>query len=89
MAIASKGKSRAKAMTVRLPLDLYRASREMAKKHRVSLNQLLQESLRARLRAEEEQALYDAFTRVGTDVEDASVDYAFEAQREVVLRDEP
>jgi hypothetical protein len=74
-------KSRANAITVRLPLDLYQATRKLAKKHRVSMNKLLQESLRARLRAKDEQALYDAFTRVGTD-EDSNVDYAFEAQME-------
>ncbi len=36
------------------------------------------------VRLSEEQALYDAFTRVGTD-EDSNVDYAFEAQSECVL----
>ena len=35
-----------------------------------------------------DQELYDAFTLISLDPEECDVSYAFEAQREVVLRDE-
>ncbi len=75
------------AFTVRLPRKLYRASSAAAKRRKVSLNRLVQESLAAAIRAEEDRELYEAFERFGQDPE-SSVEYAFEAQREVVLRDE-
>ncbi len=77
-----------KALTIRLPEELYRAGAETAKRRKVSLNRLVQESLETALRAEEDRQLYEEFTRLGRDKELTDVEYAFEAQREVVLRDE-
>jgi len=82
-------RTRTKAMTVRLPMDLYEAGSRVAKRRRVSLNQLVQDSLRAVLKDEADKALYDDFTLAALDKDEVDVEYAFEAQREVVLRDEP
>jgi len=82
-------RTRTKAMTVRLPMDLYEAGSRVAKRRRVSLNQLVQDSLRAVLKEEADKALYDDFTLAALDKDEVDVEYAFEAQREVVLRDEP
>jgi len=76
-----------KAVTVRLPEHLYNRGAVTAKRKNLSLNRLLQESLEAAIKAEEDRELYEAFGLVGRE-EDNDVEYAFEAQREVVLRDE-
>jgi len=80
--------TKVKPMTVRLPLHLYRAGREFARRRRISLNRLVQESLQAAIEAEEERQLYDEFTLLGQDTEECDVEYAFQAQREVVIQDE-
>jgi hypothetical protein len=67
-----------KAMTVRLPEGLYRAGVSAARRRRVSMSRLLQESLR-----EEEQAhLSEAFGRLG-EGEEREVEFAARAQGEV------
>ncbi len=76
-----------KALTVRLPLGLYRSSRKEAKRRQVSLNRLLEESLYAVLGAREEQQLYDAFGELGKHPDETDAGYAIHAQREVILRD--
>jgi hypothetical protein len=76
------------AFTVRLPRKLYRASSAAAKRRKVSLNRLVQESLAAAIRAEDDTRLYEEFTLLGQDKELTDVEYAFEAEQEVVLRDE-
>jgi len=77
-----------KALTVRIPLDMYEASSEIARRRHVSMNELVQESLQAALEAEEEQVLYEAFSELGQHPEECDVSYALEAQRRVVFRDE-
>ena len=77
-------KTRKKAMTVRLPLDIYRASAQVAKRRQVSLSGLVQESLRATLERENQRQLYQAFSRVGEDTDETDVGFAFDAQAEVV-----
>jgi hypothetical protein len=76
------------AFTVRLPRKLYRASSAAATRRKVSLNRLVQESLAAAIRAEDDKRLYEEFTLLGQDKELTDVEYAFEAEQEVVLRDE-
>lgn len=73
-----------KALTVRLPADLYHTSSELARRRKVSLNTLIQEGLAAILNAEEEARLYEAFGELGEDAEGADVEYALPAQWEVL-----
>jgi Arc/MetJ-type ribon-helix-helix transcriptional regulator len=75
-----------KAVTVRLPESLYEAGREVAKRRRMSLNQFVQHSLRAALEQEERERLYEAFSRLGGDADEMDVEFALDAQREVVTR---
>jgi len=82
-------KMKTKAMTVRLPMDLYEAGSKVARRRHVSLNRLVQDSLRAVLKDEADKALYDDFSLAALEKDEVDVEYAFDAQREVVLRDEP
>lgn len=75
---------RAKALTVRLPEDLYRASAEVAKRRKVSLNSLVREGLNIILREEHYVRMYEAFGLVGEDASMTDVEFAVDAQREVV-----
>lgn len=77
---------RTKAFTVRLPEDLYRASAEVAKRRKVSLNSLVQEGLDVILKEERYSQLYEAFGQLGEDAEMTDVEFAAEAQWEVVQR---
>jgi predicted transcriptional regulator len=77
-----------KTLTVRLPLDLYETSHELAQRRKISLNALMQESLTAMLKAEEYARLYEAFGRLGEDAEESDVEFAAHAQWEVVNRGE-
>lgn len=73
---------RKKAMTVRLPLDLYRAGARIARHRRISMSRLLQESLREALAQEERRRLFDAFGSL-TEGEETEVEFAQTAQAEV------
>ena len=77
-------KTKKKAMTVRLPLDLYRASARIAKHRQISLSGLVQQSLEDTLESERRMQLYEAFGRVAASPPESDVDFAFEAQAEVV-----
>ena len=77
-----------KTLSVRLPRELYARSAESARRRKKSLNAFLQEGLRRAVEAEEEQALKESFDRLGEDAELCNVEYAFAAQREVIMRDE-
>lgn len=74
----------AKSLTLRLPAELYKESREIAEERRISFNTLVQECLQAVVKAEEEKELYAAFGLVGSDADEAEVNFAFPAQREVI-----
>jgi predicted DNA-binding protein len=82
-------RTRTRATTIRIPSDIYESSSNVARRRGVSLNQLVKESLEALLKAEESQRLYEAFTLVAADAEEADVEFALHAQNEVVSRGEP
>ncbi len=69
-------------MTVRLPLDLYRASARIAKQRQISLSGLIQQSLEATLEREKRRQLYEAFGRIAERLGESEVHFAFEAQVE-------
>ena len=74
----------AKALTIRLPHRVYEESREVAQQQNISLNKLILKSIETIIKAHEKQQLFDAFSMVGEDREEASVEFASHAQREVV-----
>jgi len=75
----------AKSLTVRLEPGLYAAATELAKRRCVSLNALIQESLAAIVKEEEDRELYEAFEKFGGHL-DSDVSYADGAQAELALR---
>ncbi len=76
-----------RAVTVRLRPDIFERSHDLAQARRISLNAFVQESLERAIAEAEEKALYDAFTEAGRDAEESSVEYAREAQWEVIRHD--
>ena len=76
-----------KAITIRLPADVYAEAQDAARRQETSLNRFVLEAVSQRLKHEEFQKLYDAFTLVGQE-EDNNVEYAFEAQAEIVLQND-
>jgi predicted transcriptional regulator len=75
-----------KTLTIRLPIELYRASSEIARRRCISLNRLVQQGLTAVSQEEEDARLYEAFGQLGEDVEEADVEYAAHARWEVIRR---
>lgn len=76
-----------KPLTIRLPKDLYDRVAHSAASSNESINSFLIEGAVLRLREVEQRALYDAFTLLGGDRDEADVDFAAEAQSQVVGRD--
>jgi predicted DNA-binding protein len=77
-----------KTVTLRLPENLYHAGNLAAQKRQISMNALLKESLEARLKELEDEEMFEAFTLVGQDKEEADVEFAIHAQSEVMLHGE-
>ncbi len=73
-----------RAITVRLPETVYRSASEMARRNRLSLNRLIQRSVEAAVKEEEQRRLREAFTLVGRDMQESDVEFAHAAQAEVV-----
>ena len=76
-----------RVLSLRLDGALYTAAQGMAERKHVSLNALLAQALSELLRREQDAELARGFDILGGDAE-SNVDYAFEAQGQVVLADE-
>lgn len=76
------------ACTLRLEEELYTRAKEIAKARHTSFTAFVQGILADALKREEQKALFDAFTLAGEDNEEADVEFAASAQREVVERHE-
>lgn len=72
------------SFTVRIPISLHKRVKETLKRKNKSLNAVVKELMQEWLKKEQEKELFEAFSIVGEE----NVDYAIEAQREVVLTDE-
>jgi predicted transcriptional regulator len=79
--------SKVKTLTVRLPLELYERVVETAERRDSSLNATVQEALHLLTQQDQQARLYEAFSLLGEDAAEADVEFAFEAQRQVVTRD--
>jgi len=77
-----------KALTLRLPYDLYEESKKIAEKKGKSYTAFILEILKEKLKDEKKKSLFDAFTLVAKDREETDVEYAFESQREVVVEND-
>jgi hypothetical protein len=78
-----------KALTVRLPLELYQSASHIAERRQISLNALIREALAAVSKEEEEERLYQEFNLLGEDPEECDVEFAIHAAWEVIRRDDP
>ena len=72
-----------RSITLRLPIDLFDATKRLATDQKQSLNSLIVSQLRSLSSAERSKVLRDAYDLLGSDAE-SSVDHAFLAQAEVV-----
>ena len=73
------------ALTLRLPPEIYEGAKEMAKEKGKSFSCYMRELLEEKLKEERRKRLFDSFSLVAEDAEEVDVEYAFEAQRRVVL----
>lgn len=76
-----------KTLTLQMPVDLYRVTAKTAKKRRMSLNSFILEGLEAKRQQEQAKTLFDSFTKLGKHAAECDVEYAVQAQREVVGHD--
>ena len=74
-------KTRMKALTIRIPVDMHEAARALALMRQVSLSNLVGDSLRERI-------LYDAFTELGKHPEECDVSWAWPLFVEAVEQDD-
>ena len=74
--------------TLRFDQDLYDRVKMTSRREGRSITAFVQEAVAKKLEEEEAAILFEAFTLVGEDLHEASMEYAHDAQREVVLKDE-
>lgn len=84
----SKGRTisadKPKALTVRLPADLYERGKTVIERRKTTLNELVIEGLAQVVAREEEAALFEAFGEVGADAAMGDVSFSWAAQQETV-----
>jgi len=76
------------AFTLRFDPELYRRIKKACERKGRSVNAFVQEAIAGKLAEEADAALFEAFTLVGEDAPEASIEFAQNAQREVVLKGE-
>jgi hypothetical protein len=74
-----------RVLMIRLPSDLYEAATALASRRGISIDLLVEESVAATVRADEEYARYEAYSLLGQDAEASDVAFADYAQAEVML----
>jgi len=84
-----KGGKRVKkiALTLRLPEDIYKEAKQIATERGESFSSFVRNVLKEKLKEERKKKLFEAFSLVAEDKEEANVEYAFEAQRQVVVEE--
>ena len=71
-------------LTVQLPDEAYSMARTMAAEREISLDSLIAEGLKLLESQQLRQALFDDFTALGDDIEACDVEFAVDAQNEIV-----
>jgi predicted DNA-binding protein len=74
--------------TLRFDEDLYDRVKVISRREGRTITAFVQEAVAKRLEEEEAAVLFEAFTLVGEDLDEAGVEFACDAQREVVLKGE-
>jgi plasmid stability protein len=73
-----------RTFTVRFPDNLHQSLSSVAATRGMSMNTLMQEITNQYLAQEEEKALFDSYTQLGEDIDECSIEYAWEAQKEAI-----
>ena len=76
------------AFTLRFDPDLYRRTKRACQSEGRSMTAFIQDAVAKKLAAQDAAMLFQAFTLVGEDADEASVEFAHDAQREVALKGE-
>ncbi|MGA7878864.1 MAG: hypothetical protein WCA08_24605 [Desulfoferrobacter sp.] len=76
------------AFTLRFDPDLYERVKKASRRNGRSVTAFVQDAVAGKLKEEEAASLYQAFSIVGEDAVEADVEFAREAQREVVSEDD-
>lgn len=77
-----------RTLSVRVPEPLYRETRLIAERSKVSINALVNRALAKVVREAQDSEMYEAATLLGEDSEMSDVEFAFGAQAEVVMAHE-
>lgn len=77
-----------RTLSVRVPELLYRETRLIAERSKVSINALVNRALAEVVREAQNAEMYEAATLLGEDSEMSDVEFAFGAQAEVVMAHE-
>ena len=75
------------AFTIRFDPTFYERVKEVSARGGRSVTSFVQEAVARKLDEEDAASLFHAFTVVGEDMAEASVEFAGDAQREVALKD--
>jgi len=75
------------ALSVRIPSHLKSRAARVAQSQQVSFNTFVTHLIEKAVKETEEKELYDAFSELGSDPELSDIEFAFQAQAEVALRD--
>ncbi|MCH8273865.1 MAG: toxin-antitoxin system HicB family antitoxin [Armatimonadetes bacterium] len=78
-------RKRYKSMNLRMPAGLHDRAKRMAASRNVSLTKYVLNAVEQETKREQRARLAAGFARLAKDPDHASVDYAFDAQAEVVL----
>lgn len=76
------------AFTLRFDPSFYERVKTVSENDGQSITSFVKDAIRKRLNEKDEAALFDAFTLVGEDGDEACVAFAHNAQREVELKDD-
>lgn len=74
-------------LSVRIPSYLKARAAKVAQSQQISFNTFVTHLIEKAVKETEEKELYDAFSELGSDPELSDVEFAFQAQAEVALRD--
>lgn len=77
-----------RTLSVRVPEPLYRETRLIAERSKVSINALVNQALAKVIQEAQDAEMYEAATLLGADSEMSDVEFAFGAQAEVVTAHE-
>ncbi len=76
------------AFTLRFDPELYERVKKASRRDGRSVTAFVQEAVAGKLAEKEAESLYQAFSIAGKDASEADVEFAREAQREVLSEDE-